>query len=150
MRNAVRAPVRRALLLRVARRVVAAEGLSGPLLLAIYLVDDETQRRINREQRGIDATTDVLSFPLLSELQTGTVEFALPPDEPRHLGEVVISYPRVREQAEAFGHGEERELCYLLAHGVLHVLGYDHVEPEEQRRMRAREEAALAPLGLTR
>ena len=116
----------------------------------MHLLDDVELRRVNREQRGVDVETDVLSFPLLSELQPVGSDFALPPTEPRHLGEVLISFERALSQAAQFGHGLERELCYLLAHGVLHLLGYDHALQEEGERMRAREEAALQPLGLAR
>ena len=130
--------------------MVAEEGLGGPLVLGIHLLDDVRLRRANRELRGVDAETDVLSFPLLSELQASASGFALPPGEPRHLGDVLISFERARAQAAEYGHSVERELCYLLAHGVLHLLGYDHLQPNERRAMREREEAALQPLGLTR
>jgi probable rRNA maturation factor len=119
-------------------------------VLSIALVDDAAIRTMNREQRGIDQATDVLSFPLLEHLQSAGEGFALPPDAPRHLGDVVISYERAAAQAAEYDHSFNREVCYLLAHGVLHLLGYDHVEEREQVAMRAREEAALAPLGLTR
>jgi probable rRNA maturation factor len=146
----VEAPVDRRLLRRVARRVATAEGLAGPHVLAVHLADDEALRRANREQRGIDRATDVLSFPLLPDLQPGSQAFALPPDEPRHLGDVLISYERAAAQAAEYGHGVEREVCYLLAHGILHLLGHDHEEAGERQRMREREEAALGPLGLAR
>jgi probable rRNA maturation factor len=145
----VRAPLPRGLLQRVARRVVAAERLTGRLVLGLHLLDDEALRTANRSQRGLDATTDVLSFPLLPELQPSG-DFVLPPDEPRHLGDVLISYPRARQQAAEYGHSVEREICYLLAHGILHLLGYDHQEEAERLIMRQHEEAALAPLGLGR
>lgn len=150
LRGGARAGVPRALLLRVAQRVVTEEQLSGPLLLSIALVDDAAIRAVNHKHRGIDQATDVLSFPLLEHLQSAGDGFALPPDAPRHLGDVVISYERAAAQAAEYGHSFNREVCYLLAHGVLHLLGYDHVEQGEQMAMRAREEAALAPLGLTR
>ena len=69
---------------------------------------------------------------------------------PRELGDVIVSYPRAVAQAEEYGHSVERELAYLVVHGVLHILGHDHEVPEEQAVMRAREEAALAVVGLTR
>jgi probable rRNA maturation factor len=134
----------------VARRVIAAEALAGPLVLGLHLLDDAALREANRRLRGVDAATDVLSFPLLSRLQTSESGFALPPGEPRHLGDVLISVERARVQAAEYGHSLDRELCYLLAHGVLHLLGYDHVRPSERRAMRQREEAALRPFGLTR
>jgi probable rRNA maturation factor len=149
LRNRVRAPLPRGLLQRVARRVVAAEGLTGWLLLGVQLLDDDGLRRANLAQRGLDAPTDVLSFPLLPGLQPSG-DFVLPPDEPANLGDVLISYPRAAQQAVEYGHGVEREVCYLLAHGILHLLGYDHQEAAERRAMRQREEAALAPLGLIR
>lgn len=149
-RHPGRVPVDRALLLRVAERVVANEGLSGPLRLSLHLLDDAALRRANRDRRGIDTETDVLSFPLLDELQSARVGFALPPGEPRHLGDVLISYDRARAQAAEYGHSLEREMCYLLAHGLLHLLGYDHQQQGEQRIMRRKEEAALIALGLSR
>jgi probable rRNA maturation factor len=130
--------------------VVAAEDLDGPFRIEVHLLDDAGLRRVNREQRGVDAATDVLSFPLVSQLQPVGSDFALPPAEPSHLGEVLISFERARSQAAQYGHALQRELCYLLAHGVLHLLGYDHILEEERQRMRAREEAALKSLGLAR
>jgi probable rRNA maturation factor len=150
LRNEVGAPLDPALLRKVARRVVAAEGLVGPHLLAVHLLDDAGLRAANREQRGVDAPTDVLSFPLLPEFQQGATEFALPPDAPRHIGDVLISYERATAQAAEYEHPVEREVSYLLAHGVLHLLGYDHVAEDERGAMRAKEEAALGPLGLSR
>ena len=149
LRNRVRAPLPRGLLLRVARRVLAQEGLTGPLIVAVHLLDEPDLQRANREHRGIDAPTDVLSFPLLEDPRSEPA-FVLPPGEPRHLGDILISYPRAARQAEEYGHNVEREVCYLLAHGLLHLLGYDHVEEQERLAMREREEAALQPLGLTR
>lgn len=150
LRNPVRAPIEAALPRTVARRVVAAEGLVGPHLLAVHLLDDDRLRAANRAQRGVDAPTDVLSFPLLPELQPGGTEFALPPAAPRHLGDVLISYERALAQAAEYGHTVEREVCYLLTHGILHLLGYDHVDEAERLVMRAKEEAALGALGLAR
>jgi probable rRNA maturation factor len=113
--------------------------------IALHLVSDETIRELNAAHRGKDVHTDVLSFPLQS-----AEDFVLPPDEPANLGDVVISYPRATEQAEEFGHTTDRELAYLVAHGVLHILGYDHEAEPDKVRMRQREEEALQPLGFTR
>jgi probable rRNA maturation factor len=113
-------------------------------VLAVHLVGPETIRALNEEHRATNSVTDVLSFPLWSS------EFVVPVDEPRHLGDVVICYPRAVEQAQEYGHSVEREVAYLLAHGVLHILGYDHEESSEQQRMRQKEEEALQPLGFTR
>lgn len=116
------------------------------MVLTVTLVDDEEIREINRQHRQIDRPTDVLSFPLID----GTDAFALPLGVPRELGDVVVSYPRAVAQAEEYGHSVERELAYLVIHGVLHILGHDHEIPSEQAVMRAREEAALAAVGLVR
>jgi probable rRNA maturation factor len=76
--------------------------------------------------------------------------FVLPPDQPAQLGDVVVAHQRAVEQAREFGHSTDREIGYLVAHGVLHVLGYDHEEDADRQRMRQREEEALRPLGFIR
>ena len=115
--------------------------------ITLHLVSDDTIRGLNDEHRGKDMHTDVLSFPLHDP---NGMRFILPPNQPANLGDVVVSYPRAVEQAHDFGHSVDRELGYLVAHGVLHVLGYDHEADDDRRRMRQREEEALAPLGFTR
>lgn len=115
--------------------------------ISVHLVTDETIRALNAEHRGKDVHTDVLSFPLHDP---NGMRFALPPGLPVHLGDVVVSQPRAAEQARDFGHSIDREIGYLVAHGVLHVLGYDHELETDRRRMRQKEEEALEPLGLTR
>jgi probable rRNA maturation factor len=113
-------------------------------LLSVHLVSEAAIRTLNAEHRAIDSATDVLSFSLYEG------DFVLPPGEPVHLGDVVVSYPRAVEQAGEYGHSVERELAYLVAHGVLHVLGYDHEIESERLQMRQKEEEALGPLGFTR
>ena len=113
-------------------------------VIGLHLVNDATIQELNATHRGKDAPTDVLSFPLESP------GFVLPPGERVNLGDVVVSYPTAVAQAEEYGHPLERELAYLVAHGVLHVLGYDHEVESEQRVMRQKEEEALQPLGFTR
>ena len=122
----------------VALRVLEAEG-APPCELSVAVTDDETVRALNREYAGEDAVTDVLSFS-----QREGEELVAPPEGVPPLGDVVIAYPRALRQAQ--GEREwsvEREIERLLVHGVLHLLGYDHAEPEEARRMRAREEALI-------
>ena len=130
----------------VCRAALATEGVSGPVILTLTLLNDAETHEINTEHRGIDRPTDVLSFSLVE----GSEAFALPPGVPRELGDVIVSYPRAVAQAEEYGHSVERELAYLVVHGVLHILGHDHEVPEEQAIMREREEAALKLVGLTR
>lgn len=137
----------------VCEAALRGEGVTGPVILTITVVDDEEIRQVNQQYRGIDKATDVLSFPLI-EADDGerdeTGEFKLPPDFPRELGDVIVSYPRAVAQAHEYGHAVSRELAYLIVHGVLHIMGHDHEAPDEQVVMRAREEAALLVAGLTR
>ena len=118
----------------VARRVLEGEGV-GPAELSVTVTDDETVCSLNREYAGEDAVTDVLSFS-----QREGEEFAVPPGGVPPLGEVIIAYPQAARQARERGHTADEEVTRLLIHGILHLLGYDHAEPEEERRMRAREE----------
>jgi len=119
----------------IARRVLEAERAPA-CELSIAVTDDETVRALNREYAGEDAVTDVLSFS-----QREGEEFVTPPEGVPPLGEVVIAYPQAARQAAERGHMADEEVTRLLVHGVLHLLGYDHAEPEEARRMRGREDA---------
>ena len=125
----------------VARRVLEAESV-GAAELSVTVTDDETVRSLNREYAGEDAVTDVLSFS-----QREGEEFAAPPGGAPLLGEVVIAYPTAARQAGERGKSQEAEVARLLIHGILHLLGYDHGEPEEGRRMRAREEELVEAAG---
>lgn len=142
-----------ALIRKVIRAALSAEGLERPCEINVLFTDDVGIQEINREQRGIDAPTDVLSFPML-ELQAGELpgeEWAEPATGLIPLGDMVLNFDRMKEQAADFGHSVRRELCYLVVHSVLHLLGYDHLdEGEEKAQMRVREEHILAHLGITR
>jgi probable rRNA maturation factor len=129
------------------RTIIEREQLTSDYTISLHLVGDDTIRDLNHEHRGTDAHTDVLSFPLHDP---NGMRFVLPPSQPANLGDVVVSYPRALAQARDFGHSVDRELGYLVAHGVLHVLGFDHENDAERRVMRRKEEEALAPLGFTR
>ena len=116
--------------------------------VTVTLTDGETIRQINNEHRGIDSETDVLSFPLW-DVRKGEAPFENPDTGCIMLGDIVISLPRLKEQAEEYGHSEKREAAYLLIHGMLHLLGYDHENGGlEQTIMREKEEAILDLLGL--
>lgn len=128
--------VKRRSLAALARRAMRAEGVAKPSTLSIAVVDDETICELNRRFLGINAPTDVLSFPLDS------------PEDPHGsgespLGEVIIAFPTAGHQAAEAGHSVDDELAHLLIHGVLHVLGYDHKLRADARRMRGREEELL-------
>jgi probable rRNA maturation factor len=133
---------------QLVRSIVAnAFPAGGDYAISLHLVGDETIRALNVEHRDVDAHTDVLSFPLHDP---NGMRFVLPPNQPAALGDVVISFPTASAQAQEFGHSIDREIGYLVAHGVLHVLGYDHEDEDDRRRMRQQEEEALRPLGFTR
>ena len=129
----------RAALRRLAVRVLKAEGVAPPAEVDIAVTGDETVRELNRRYLDIDTPTDVLSFGH----ETATGSFVTPPDGVRRLGEVVLSYPTAERQAREAEHGVQDEAAHLVVHGLLHLLGYDHEEPEDERRMRAREEDLL-------
>lgn len=120
--------------------------LGDNVAVSVTLVDNPTIHELNREHRNVDRPTDVLSF---SQLE-GEELAALPPGEPVPLGDLVISLERCQEQAEDYGHSFERELGFLVAHGTLHLLGYDHQTPEDEAEMMAKTEDVLAGLGLAR
>jgi probable rRNA maturation factor len=115
----------------------------------LTFVDEDEIRELNREHRGKDSVTDVLSFPMFEE--KGDVEFAAKHGmEEIILGDVVICLPVLKRQAAEYGHSEEREAAYLFVHSLLHLLGYDHEDAEGNKEMRAVEEEVMAELGLER
>ncbi|MGN1414911.1 MAG: rRNA maturation RNase YbeY [Anaerovoracaceae bacterium] len=112
--------------------------------ISVTFVSLEEIHDLNREYRQVDSPTDVLSFPQFDDLDD------LPEEGEIMLGDVVICSDRAREQAEEFGHSFEREIIYLFVHSVLHLLGYDHMEEDEKRIMRCREEEVMERIGLKR
>jgi len=127
---------------KVVRQVLKAEGVPSPYEVSLVFTDSETVRQLNREYRGVDEPTDVLAFYMLPQ-KIADSSFVLPPDGVTRLGEVIISYPQAVAQAREQGHSLERELALLVIHGILHLLGYDHEEPEEEHKMREREKELL-------
>ena len=143
----------RAFLRKVIRTALAAEGVDFPCEVDVSVTSDTGILEINREMRQVDAPTDVLSFPVfdLAPGQLPGPEDADPGTGLVPLGDMVISMERVHAQAREFGHSSRRELAYLAVHSVLHLLGYDHLdEGPMKQQMRAREEAILGELGITR
>lgn len=140
-----------AALTAVADACARLEAVPVAAFATLALVDDEAIRAINRERRGVDRATDVLSFPSVRYAQGQTARAAQaqlarcwdPDAHAAHLGDIVISVQRAAEQAQAYGHPFAREMCYLLAHGMMHLMGYDHIENEEKKAMRDMEETAL-------
>ena len=136
-----------ALVKAAVRAALAAEGVSEGCIVNVLLTDDEGIRRVNREFRGVDSATDVLSFPF-NELIPGAFNAEDCERDPESgrllLGDMMISLERCAAQGEEFGHGFEREIRYLSVHSVLHLLGYDHVdEGEMKKQMRAREKEIM-------
>lgn len=127
---------------RVAQQVLRAEGVAPPYEMSLVFTDSETVQKLNRDYRGVDEPTDVLAFYMLPQ-QGADSSFVLPPDGITRLGEVIISYPQAVGQAKEQGHSVDEELALLIIHGILHLMGYDHEQPEEERRMREREEELL-------
>lgn len=140
------------LIRRAVRATLRAQHVDADCIVNVLLTDDAGIHAVNLEQRGVDAPTDVLSFPL-NELCEG--EFCAEDCEYDYetekcmLGDMMLNLRRCEQQAEEFGHSFDREVCYLTVHSVLHLLGYDHMdEGEQKKRMRAREEAVMAALAL--
>ncbi len=141
------------LLDKTVKACLASENIKVGCEANILLTDDSSIRSINKQFRQIDKATDVLSFPmadmkdgkLLSE--TGDYD---PDEELLLLGDIVISMETAVRQAEQYGHSFERELAFLTAHGIFHLLGYDHMEKDEETVMTSKQEAVLGKLGLKR
>lgn len=136
-----------------------AEGCPYEAEVSILFVGEEEIREINRDTRGIDAVTDVLSFPMFA--YATPADFSTLDDAPEIenfdpetgnllLGDIVLCIPRVLSQAREYGHPVRREYAFLLAHSLLHLLGYDHILPEEALEMEKRQESVLEKLGITR
>ena len=120
--------------------VLKVENLDENVEVSVSFVGDEEIRDLNRDYRGVDKSTDVLSFPMDDEFIIVS----------RILGDVIINTRRVMEQAKELGHSNERELSYLTVHSILHLLGYDHMEDEDKREMREREKLAMKELSIYR
>lgn len=124
----------------------------------VLLTDNEEIRRLNREFRSIDRETDVLSFPMgdfetpsdFERLEEQAEDYFNPETGELLLGDIVISVDKVEEQAEKYGHSRERELAFLVAHSMLHLCGYDHMEEEERLVMEKKQEEILSLHGYTR
>lgn len=126
---------------KIIKKTLKCEGVKRAYFSVIF-VDSEEIRRINREYRGIDKITDVISFALEDSKDL--------PGKVRVLGDIYICIPRMIEQSEAYGHSVKRELSFLTVHGLLHLLGYDHMKKEDEKKMFARQEKILNEAGITR
>jgi len=142
-------------LMEVAERVILEsltyEKVRFETEVSVLFVADEQIQELNRAYRQIDAVTDVLSFPLFEADEIQAKNDAFNGDETEiAIGDIVIAYGRACEQAAQYGHSIEREIGFLTAHSMLHLLGYDHVTADEEAEMIRRQEAILQNIGLTR
>ena len=136
---------------RAVRAALKTENVPESCSVCVLLTDDEGIHEINLEQRGIDSATDVLSFPM-NDFTEGAPDFEYAErdeDGSVFLGDMVISLEHANAQGEEYGHGFEHEVSYLAVHSVMHLLGYDHLDEGERKRlMRSREKLAMAALGM--
>ena len=142
--------------LRVCEEVLRQEDFPQDAEVSLLVTDAEEVHRLNLEFRGIDRTTDVLSFPGLDFVDPALFEDNIdagainPENGCVMLGDIVINAQKVKEQAAEYGHSELREFAFLVAHSMLHLCGYDHMTLEEADVMEKRQEMALSSLGITR
>ena len=140
-----------AIVKKVLEKCFEEEGLlDSKLIMTITFTTPEEIRKINKKYRKIDRATDVLSFPMFEkeELDEKIKNKDFLYEDV--LGDIIISIEKVREQAEEYGHSFERELSYMLVHGFYHLMGYDHIEEEDKKVMRPKEEKILNELKITR
>jgi probable rRNA maturation factor len=124
---------------QVAGHVLEEEGERGATYeVSVAIVDSRAIQELNRDYRGIDEPTDVLSFGLLARQEDASA-FVLPPGDILRLGEVIVSYPQAEEQAGEQAHPVKQELAQLIIHGMLHLLGYDHAAEQEAAKMQDKE-----------
>ena len=138
------------LIKEVVSRVLEEEKVLPKVDVYITLTNNEEIHKINKEYRDVDRPTDVLSFPMYERDEIAGLKNDTNDEIEKILGDIIVSIEKVREQAEEYGHSFERELAYLVTHGMLHLLGYDHMIEEEKTVMRKREEEILETLNITR
>lgn len=135
---------------RIVGQCLSYENIDYGCEVGVTFVDDEAIRTLNREHRNIDRKTDVLSFPMLSDVRSVEKTDIDPETGLVYLGDVVISVETAMRQAEEFGHSLEREIAFLTVHSMMHLMGYDHICESDRRIMRTHEEAVLDELNIKR
>jgi probable rRNA maturation factor len=138
----------KAWLRNVAQQALYTQDEAISPTISLVIADDETVHHLNLEYRGLDETTDVLAFPLWTSAENDTEVFYLPPEETTPVGEIVISYPQAARQAREGKRPLRAEMALLIVHGVLHLLGYDHADPQQESHMWARQDEVLARVPL--
>ena len=135
------------MIIETAKAALELEGAKCDVDLSVVVTDNENIREINNEQRNIDRATDVLSFPGYEKDEWNELKKN---EELVYIGDIVISKEKVEEQAKEYGHSFEREFCYLVAHGMLHLMGYDHMVDSDKVIMRGKEEEIMKKPNLER
>ncbi|MBE5828175.1 MAG: rRNA maturation RNase YbeY [Butyrivibrio sp.] len=143
----------------VAGKVLETEGCDHDVEIGLTITDDDGIKELNSQFRDIDKPTDVLSFPNVSYETAGDfsvfesdqkIDLINPDTGKIMFGDIVINEKRVREQAVEYGHSEKREFAFLVAHSMLHLCGYDHIDKDEAAVMEKKQEEVLSSLGITR
>lgn len=141
---------------KIVKKVIEQERITDQVEISLWMIEDEQEMaELNEKYRGVDDSTDVLSFAqfdpeelldLIKDFYEGNYYW----EENVPLGDVIISLPKVEKQAHEFGHTEQRELAFLFLHGLLHLLGYDHAEEQQEDKMKQRQDTILNELGINR
>ncbi|MGL6174273.1 MAG: rRNA maturation RNase YbeY [Cellulosilyticaceae bacterium] len=143
---------------QVIEECLKTEHVQQAIEVSLTVVDEQEIQMINKEQRNIDRVTDVLSFPQIEARAQGGIEWEVLElnghmnldTQDIMLGDIVLCYEVAKKQAEEYGHSLEREVCFLVAHSMFHLLGYDHMTEEEEKVMITKQENVLSNLGITR
>ncbi|MBR5900494.1 MAG: rRNA maturation RNase YbeY [Clostridia bacterium] len=139
-------------LTEIASAVYKTLGQTDNLKAELVFLEAEQMRELNASSRGVDKVTDVLSFPTLDGIREKVLSKKEHPFDVEGarlmLGSIVLCNQKVKEQAEEYGHSEERERTYLIVHGLMHLFGYDHMTDSDKKQMREKEKTALAELGI--
>lgn len=132
----------------IAKTTLSLLKLDGVFDLSVTIVDDDTIHQYNREYRKTDRVTDVISFAFNDNLKDDYIKITS--NIPNMLGDIIISYPKAKAQAHEYGHTIYREMCFLFTHGFLHLLGYDHQNPKDEKEMFDLQDKVLNALNITR
>lgn len=143
---------------KIADAVLSSEKCPFDAEVSLTIVDDESIHKLNRDYRGIDSPTDVLSFPMVdfeksgdfSTIEEGNADYFDPENGKLMLGDIIISADHAFAQAELYGHSVRREFSFLFAHSMFHLIGYDHMTPEDASVMEKKQSAILDSLGIVR
>ena len=132
------------------RTVMEEKKIPSELDVNVLLTVPSAIQAVNREMRGVDSVTDVLSFPYFEYLKPGKFTAKLDKEEENILGDILICASKIKEQAKRYGHSQKRELAFLIVHSMLHLIGYDHIEPDDAALMQQEEKRFMEILQIKR